>query len=294
MNEDPAAWSQPSLLELEAGAPPSGAPPEPASAPGPAPRDSRSAAGAECTAAGSLPERLLIIDTETTHLDPDEGRCIELGAILFHLPARAVLAQLSTLLPCPENPAEPVNGIPAAVSRLPMPWREGLQAFAALLDSAQLVVAHNAAFDRRWFGRPPLPAVPHRWLCTMEDISWPGTLGLKPRPSVRDLALAHGIPVWAAHRALTDCTYLAQVFERCDNLDQLVREGLEPRHLYRACISYEDRQLARQAGFRWNDAVPGAWSRRLSERQRQGLSFPVVAVDENASFVSAKRREMGG
>jgi DNA polymerase-3 subunit epsilon len=103
---------------------------------------------------------------------------------------------------------------------------------------------------------------------------------LRPRPSVRDLALAYGIPVWAAHRALTDCIYLAQVFERCVDLEQLISEGCEPRHLYRAQVSYDDRHLARDAGFRWNEPVHGAWSRRLSERQLEALDLPfkVVAV----------------
>ncbi|MFN9630218.1 MAG: 3'-5' exonuclease, partial [Cyanobacteriota bacterium] len=63
-------------------------------------------------------ERLLILDTETTALHPDEGDCIEVGAVLFHVPTRSVLTQVSFLLPCPMNGAEAINGIPAAVSRL--------------------------------------------------------------------------------------------------------------------------------------------------------------------------------
>jgi DNA polymerase-3 subunit epsilon len=97
---------------------------------------------------------------------------------------------------------------------------------------------------------------------------------------VRDLALAYGVPVWAAHRALTDCIYLAQVFERCAELELLLEQGLEPRRLYRARVSYEERHRAREAGFRWNDPVSGAWTRRLSEREAEGLSFPVVPVEE--------------
>ena len=116
------------------------------------------------------------------------------------------------------------------------------------------------------------------WLCTMEDIHWPAERLLRPRPSVRDLALAYGVPVWAAHRALTDCIYLAQVFERCDQLEQLIAEGREPRHLYRAQVSYDERHLAREAGFRWNDPVHGAWSRRLSERQLEALKLPFNVV----------------
>jgi DNA polymerase-3 subunit epsilon len=49
----------------------------------------------------------------------------------------------------------------------------------------------------------------------------------------------------------------------------------------KAQVSYDDRQLARDAGFRWNDPVKGAWTRRLSAREVGELPFPVVPQDEN-------------
>lgn len=113
----------------------------------------------------------------------------------------------------------------------------------------------------------------------MEDIRWPAALHLRPTPSVRDLALAHGVPVWAAHRALTDCTYLSQVLMRSSDLDALLLAALEPRRLYRARLPYEKRHLAREAGFRWNQPVAGAWTRRLSEREAAALPFPVGPVE---------------
>ena len=234
-----------------------------------------------------LPQRLLILDTETTGLDPQRDRCIELGAVLFDLPRRSVLSQVSLLLPCDQNAAQAVNGIDPELTQQPQPWPQGLQWFEALLASADLVVAHNAAFDRQWFGIEPLPAIHKPWLCTMEDIRWPADRNLRSNPSVRDLALAYSVPVWAAHRALTDCIYLAQVFERCDDLEQLVQQGLEPRRLYRARLSYEERHRAREAGFRWNEPVSGAWSRRLSEREAALLPFPVVPVDGDQQRRSA-------
>jgi DNA polymerase-3 subunit epsilon len=110
---------------------------------------------------------------------------------------------------------------------------------------------------------------------------------------VRDLALAYGVPVWAAHRALTDCTYLVQVFERCADLEVLLQAALEPRQLYRACLSYAERHRAREAGFRWNEPVSGAWSRRLSQREVEALPFPVELIREDrpaaASVVSLPR-----
>lgn len=229
-----------------------------------------------------LPERLLILDTETTGLRSERDHCIEIGAVLFHVAERAVLDQVSFLLPCQENPAEPINGISAAVSRTPQPWQAGLLFFEAMLEAADLVVAHNVKFDRAWFGRGPLPVITKPWLCTMEDIRWPPALRLKATPSVRDLALAYAVPVWAAHRALTDCIYLAQVFERCGDLETLLLEGLEPRQLYRARLSYAERHRAREAGFRWNEPLRGAWSRRLSQREVALLPFPVEPADADS------------
>ena len=222
---------------------------------------------------------LLIIDTETTGLDPQLDHCLEVGVILFDVPSRQLLAQQSFLLPVEANAAEAINRIPAAATNLPQPWRPALSYLQSLLDAADVLVAHNAAFDRQWFGRGHLPATDKPWLCSMEDMRWPAERLLRSRPSVRDLALAYEIPVWAAHRALTDCIYLAEVFRRCDELEQLVLRGLEPRQLMRAQVSYDDRHLARDAGFRWNEPVKGAWARRLSEREARDLDFPVVPVD---------------
>ncbi len=224
------------------------------------------------------PKFLLIIDTETTGLEPGIDNCIEVGSILFHVESRSILAQNSFLIPSESNSAEVINKIPAKISRLSQPWEEGLRYFNFMLDRADVVLAHNAAFDRQWFGINPLPAITKPWICSMEDISWPKELHLKSRPSVRDLALAYEVPVWTAHRALTDCIYLAEVFRRCSDLEIFLEQGLEPKRLMRAEVSYDERNLAKQAGFRWNDPVRGAWTRRISDREITTLPFEVKEV----------------
>ncbi len=113
----------------------------------------------------------------------------------------------------------------------------------------------------------------------MDDITWPSDRQLKNRPSVIDLALAYGVPIWNAHRALTDCIYLAEVFKRCDELEKLFIRALEPKMLFRAEISYDKRHLAKNAGFRWNDPIKGAWCRKMSLRDTQALTFPVHEVN---------------
>lgn len=288
---DPAAAASPSPAPECSPIPPPPAAPEPHASPS-APSESVGEASATRPPSVELPplapadpirphcpEQLLILDTETTGLDPSSGACVEVGAVLFRVPERAVLAQVSFLLPVESNPAEPINGISAAISRLPQPWQAGLRCFEAMLASADAVLAHNAAFDRQWFGSGVLPQIDKPWICSMDDIRWPAERQLRSNPSVRDLALAYGVPVWAAHRALTDCIYLAQVFERCANLEELLEAALEPRQLFRAQLSYAERHRAKEAGFRWNDPVQGAWTRRLSEREARALSFAVQPVE---------------
>lgn len=278
MVDQPSLWQQTDLLGLEvmAGPPAAAAAPAPAPPP-PAPVQLPEFVQPE-RAAPRSPTTLLILDTETSGLDPAAGQCLEVGAVLFHVPSRAVLGQLSFLLPAESNPARSVNGIDPAVTRLPQPWRQSLVLFAAMVAAADAVLAHNAAFDRQWFGVEPLPAIEGPWICSMDDIRWPTARHLRANPSVRDLALAYGVPVWAAHRALTDCIYLAQVLERCEGLDELLAAALEPRQLFRAELSYAERHQAKEAGFRWNDPVVGAWTRRLSSREARALPFPVQPI----------------
>ena len=268
IEEQPSLWQQSDLLSLVA---------QPkqvvALDPSPSNRDLK---------LRSEPINLLILDTETTGLEPVSAQCIEVGAVLFHVPSRSVLSHVSFLLPTAANPAEHVNGIAAEVTRLSQPWQAGLQHFLALLAGADAVLAHNAAFDAKWFGLGQLPPIDKPWICSMDDIEWPPERHLRPAPSVRDLALAYGVPVWAAHRALTDCTYLVQVLERCANLEDLLNAAMEPKLLYRANLPYAERHKAKQAGFRWNEPVRGAWSRRLSERQALALAFEVQWVEADS------------
>ena len=69
---------------------------------------------------------------------------------------------------------------------------------------------------------------------------------------------------------------------RCDDLETLLDRGLEPRQWMRANVSYADRSLAKEAGFRWNEPVKGSWTRRLSAREAEELPFDTNVVDAEA------------
>ena len=70
---------------------------------------------------------------------------------------------------------------------------------------------------------------------------------------------------------------LAQVMEREPDLELLLTTALEPKRLYMAMVSYDDRQKAKDAGFRW-DGEQRRWLRKMRDAQVRELAFGVREV----------------
>jgi DNA polymerase-3 subunit epsilon len=119
--------------------------------------------------------REIVLDTETTGLDPATGdRIVELGAveIVNHMPTgRTFHAYVNPQREVPED-AVGVHGLTAAFLADKPVFAEVAPDFAAFIGDARVVI-HNAAFDIRflnaelgWCGRPSIPWA--RALCTLE------------------------------------------------------------------------------------------------------------------------------
>ena len=212
--------------------------------------------------------KLLIVDTETTGLKPEEGAiAIEVGAVLYSVPYRAPLQSVSFLIPTDENPAAHINGIEPGLTTAEQPWRSGLAFFQEMASHADMAVAHNAEFDRKWFGVGQLPHTHLDWLCTLEDFAW----GDLPGRSLRDLALAHDIAVTPdVHRALPDCQLLTSILSKRDDLEELIELACRPKATYRALVSFSNKDEAKSRGFRWNPEKKH-WLKRLTDEQAETI-----------------------
>ena len=221
--------------------------------------------------------KLLIIDTETTGLECSDSQVIEVAGILFDVDLCDVICQLSFVMPCKDNPARHVNKIAPEITQAGEQFMPSMiRSFYEMASQADYILAHNASFDKKWFvegqGLFPLDAP---WICTMEDIRWPRN-SKKGRSSVVSLALDYGVPVWSAHRALTDCVYLAEIMKREPSLEQIIRESLEPSKVYISMLPYESRQQCKDAGFTWDKLVPRKWAKRMRESEVKTLGFQVI------------------
>lgn len=156
------------------------------------------------------------LDTETTGLSPRFAELVEVAAVRFSLGA-GVLGQFEQLVdPCCDIPraATAVHGITNAMVAGKPTIREVLPALFEFIDSGDILLIHNAAFDmgflreaaRRWTARCPLRPV----FCTL-------ALARKRIPELSshrmDLLVAQFLgKARADHRALGDADALRQLF----------------------------------------------------------------------------------
>jgi DNA polymerase-3 subunit epsilon len=218
--------------------------------------------------------RVLLIDTETTGLDPEQGAvCIEVAAMLYSVGHACAIESYAALLFLDgPNPAEHVNricpGLCHGQGETPsVAWDR----VSALAGRADAIVAHRAEFDRKFVpeignmkGKP--------WICTKTDVDWPG--GHRGDHLVH-LALAYGLGVASAHRAMTDVDTIARILTRVAetaSLKDLLHRAMRPKRRFVALVSYDQRALAKNAGFFW-DEKRREWYRVMPPEDAGLLAF---------------------
>lgn len=160
-------------------------------------------------------ERYVVLDVETTGFQPGPDRVVEVALVVVERGRRMAVYQSLVNPGIPTKAgARAVNGITdAMLADAPTPaevWSQVVE-----LIGASPVVAHNARFDcgfvhheLRLLG---LPALPGRWVCTMQL----GQRDLGYRPRLSDLVRAVcGATPKGLHRAMADVDALVGVAQR--------------------------------------------------------------------------------
>ena len=226
-----------------------------------------------------------IVDVETTGLNPETDAVIEVAAILYSTEHRAILQQVSTLLPVAANPAETVNGISLdmvnASNNHAWDSQDSItDAIVEMMEDSAYIVAFNSDFDQSFIE-------------TMGDTAWQVETPWSDAAAItyprmghkRDLvnlAIANGIPVVNAHRALDDCRILADLLGKVPDLEYQLARAARPKATVIALVSYDDRHLAKDAGFVWDSLVSKAWAKRMPIEDTESLPFPVAVPTVSA------------
>lgn len=216
---------------------------------------------------------VIVLDTETTGLSHQTDKIIELAMLMVNVDSVTGLPfGRVELYEGFEDPGMPIPPMAKEVTGITDDMVRGMrlddEAVAQMLNQADLIVAHNAGFDRP-FVEARFPGFASKaWGCSFKDVDWKavGATSLK----LGALAADHGW-FFDAHRAQVDCHALLQILARplCSSgltgLGLLITAGSQPSYKLSATGSpFESKDALKGRGYRW-DGEAKVWSCTLSD-----------------------------
>lgn len=138
----------------------------------------------------------------------------------------------------------------------------------ALLDQADLLVAHNAAFDRAWLEHHVPATRGRRWACSLAHIDWKAHrcgCGV-----LRHLAFECQVPgAHGGHRAMHDVQLMAGVLQSRDPhpergqrsyVFEMLTNAFQTQNLLEATgAPFENKDVLKAAGWRWSGTKKTWW-----------------------------------
>ena len=229
------------------------------------------------TASTSETKRVIVLDTETTGLDAKSERIIELALL-------SVLVDTTTGQPVGpvttyesfEDPGKPIPPAITEITGIDDSMVRGQRIddarVAELVLAADLIVAHNAGFDRP-FVEARLPVFATRaWNCSFAGIDWKA----QGSGSAKLEFLAHERGwFYDAHRALVDCHALLQVLATPlkngqSGLQQLLQGASNTRYKLRATgAPFEAKDALKARGYRWDNENRVWWTTLMGQAALQ-------------------------
>lgn len=214
--------------------------------------------------------RVVFLDTETSGVNPETDFTIEVAVTLFDVQRAQPIASFASLIRAPQNEAFVVNGIPEVMLSEAREADEVWRCVKWLISPGQLIVAHQAAFDRSFC--PPLEKP---WACTIADFQFPG---VKQTNHLLTLALGLGVGVVNAHRAMADVDTLVRVFmrlaEKGVDIEKLFQLAIRPKTRVVSLAPFEQKDIVKQYGFQW-DKDRKQWWRDIPPEDIEKLPFKV-------------------
>ncbi len=214
---------------------------------------------------GGAVKRALVIDVETTGLSTENDDVVQLAMLPFDYEAESGLiltVHKAMAFDSLREPAVPISAEASLITGITDKMVAGKSiddaAVANVVANANLIIAHNASFDRPMVERHWNCFAEKPWACTLTSVDWPregyGSGKLEY------LGMQFGW-FYDGHQAMADCeaclALLAQTLPKSGRrVMQLVREeALQDDHLIRAVDApFDLKDKLRQRGYRWRPA----------------------------------------
>jgi DNA polymerase-3 subunit epsilon len=221
----------------------------------------------------------ILFDVETTGLDTASDEVVELGMVKFsYHPDGTVAAVLDTF----SSLNEPRRTIPEEAIKLHGITNEmaaghkiDCDAITAFVSDAAIIIAHNAAFDRKFAERywPVFAVKP--WACSVNQIEWRahGFEGSRLGYLLNGIGMFH-----RSHRAVDDCHALLEILAHTiPGADRtalsLLLENARRKtiRIWAEQAPFDLKDELKKRGYRWSSGDEGrakAWYVDIDEAKR--------------------------
>lgn len=219
----------------------------------------------------------VILDTETTGLNHRKDEIIEIGLIAFSFDATGRIGDITGTYGGLRQPGLP---IPVDITRLTGMTDEmvagqaiDMEAIHSLIEPADLIIAHNAGFDRPFCEAFSPVFSDKAWACSNVEIDWSsrGFEGTKLAYLVGQAGFFHD-----GHRAVDDCFALLEVLDRnpansaWTPFAELYAVSQRSRvRIFVENSPFDLKDHLKARGYRWSDGSEGrpkSWWIEVEER----------------------------
>ncbi len=232
-----------------------------------------------------FPRQGVILDTETTGLDHRTDEIIEIGVITFTFDDNGAIGDVTGIY---GGLRQPAIAIPEEITRLTGITDEmvagqsiDMARLTSLVADADLIVAHNAGFDRPFCETFSPIFRDKAWACSVSEIDWRvrGFEGNKLGYLIGQSGYFHD-----GHRAVDDCFALLEVLKQTrpgqssTPFAELREASQRSRvRLYAENSPFDMKDHLKKRGYRWSDGSDGRpkswWVELPEEKLDEELHF---------------------
>jgi DNA polymerase-3 subunit epsilon len=221
----------------------------------------------------------ILFDVETTGLDTACDEVVELGMVKFSYhpdgTVAAVLDRFSSLNEPSRTIPEEAIKLHGITNEMAAGHKIDVDAVAAFASDAAIIIAHNAAFDRKFAERywPIFATKP--WACSVSQIEWRahGFEGSRLGYLLNGIGLFH-----RSHRAVDDCHALLEILAHTiSGVDRtalsLLLENARRKtvRIWAEQAPFDLKDELKKRGYRWgpgDEGRPKAWYIDVAEADR--------------------------
>jgi len=239
------------------------------------------------------------IDIETTGLDINNDRIVEISAVLWDWDKQVPVEIYSSLvyeedMPNIDTTFEVSHIDKEMLEQYGKSPKIVMEEMCVLLNKGEYIVSHNGIdFDKpvveQFYIRNGINAVGNpTWIDTMYDIVYPPMCKYR---SLMYLSAYYEFINPFPHRALFDVMSMFKVMHKAvgDNIDEVVARAKSPMLTIQAIVSFNDKDLAKAEKFRW-EPDKKIWYKRMKEididnEWLDNLPFEIRILEDEMSQV---------